>query len=97
MKTIQLRKIGIEEEHYLCFVNDVFQDAAINHSGRYVPTEVAERLLEAAKAVLEVESEPCRLDHHGLCQTHNLRTNDNGEPECQIQLLKDAIKQAEEG
>ena len=58
--------------------------------------QVNKTLLGAAKAVLEVLNEPCRYDHHGLCQTHHLRTNDHGEPECEVGLLRAAIKLAED-
>ena len=51
-------------------------------------------MLEALKAVLEVHDEPCRLDHHGLCQTHHLRSNDAGEPECEVELVRAAIAAA---
>jgi hypothetical protein len=53
-------------------------------------------LLAACKAALECFGDvPCRLDHHGLCQEHNLRTNEAGNPECQVSLLRAAIAKAE--
>ena len=52
-------------------------------------------MLSALKAVLEVHDEPCRLDHHGLCQTHHLRRNDAGDPECEVALVRAAIAKAE--
>ena len=45
----------------------------------------------ALRAMLAVESEPCRHDHHGLCQEHNLRRNETGEPECQVELARRAL------
>ena len=55
----------------------------------------APEMLEALKSMLEVHDEPCRLDHHGLCQTHHLRRNDAGEPECEVELIRAAIAAAE--
>ena len=52
-------------------------------------------MLEALRAVLEIYDEPCRLDHHGLCQTHHLRRNDAGEPECEVELIRAAIAATE--
>ena len=54
----------------------------------------APEMLSALKAVLEIYDEPCRLDHHGLCQTHHLRRNDAGEPECEVELIRAAIAAA---
>ena len=51
-------------------------------------------LIKALKAYAELETEPCRFDHHGLCQAHNLRRNAKGEPECQMQLVRAALKKA---
>ena len=51
------------------------------------------RLLRTAlTAMLEVCDEPCWFDHHGLCQAHNLRANDAGEPECQVELAREALR-----
>lgn len=55
----------------------------------------APKLLEACKAVLEIYSDPCFYDHHGLCQAHHLRSNQKGEPECEVELLRKAINEAE--
>ena len=46
----------------------------------------------AIEAALEVYGdEPCRYDHHGLCQAHNLRRNADGKPECQVPMLRSAL------
>lgn len=45
----------------------------------------------ALDAILEIQDEPCRYDHHGYCQTHHLRTKD-GEPECEIMLGRKALE-----
>lgn len=49
-------------------------------------------LLAASKWAIECcGDEPCRLDHHGYCQTHNLQPAD----ECWVKVLKDAVAKAE--
>ena len=53
--------------------------------------DACEKMAEALKAMLEVQDESCRFDHHGLCQSHNLRRNDAGEPECQVELARQAL------
>ena len=55
----------------------------------------APEMLGVLRAMLEVHDEPCWLDHHGLCQTHYLRRNDAGEPECEVELARAAIAKAE--
>lgn len=50
-------------------------------------------LLEACEAAVEGVDE-CRFDHHGLCQEHHLRTDTDGNPECEVKLLLDAIGKA---
>jgi hypothetical protein len=45
-------------------------------------------LLKAAKKVLFNIKEPCRLDHHGYCQTHFI------ENPCSVAELNDAIRKA---
>ncbi len=55
----------------------------------------APELYAALEAMLEVcGDDPCFVDHHGLCQTHNLRRNANGDPECQVPLARAALKKA---
>lgn len=51
-------------------------------------------LLEACMETILVLGAKCSYDHHGLCQEHHLRTNANGEPECEVKLLVDAVKKA---
>ena len=53
--------------------------------------EAAERVVEAAEVMMEVEDESCWYDHHGLCQSHNLRCNDAGQAECQVGLMRQAL------
>lgn len=54
--------------------------------------DAVNRLVAAARVVFEViGDEPCRLDHHGLCQEHHLRRNEAGDPECEVALLKAAL------
>lgn len=49
----------------------------------------ADRLRGALGVMLSVhEGEKCYHDHHGLCQTHSLRTNDAGEPECEVAFAR---------
>ena len=59
----------------------------------------APEMLEALKAVLEVYDDPCRLDHHGYCQEHNLRMIQKSDGqwvgECQMELVRNAIAKAE--
>lgn len=55
---------------------------------------VAYQLLAACEAVIEVLGAKCSYDHHGLCQEHHLRTDADGNPECEVKLLLDAIKKA---
>lgn len=50
-----------------------------------------EKIEEALNAMLEPQTESCRYDHHGLCQSHSLRRNDKGEPECEVALARAAI------
>ncbi len=59
--------------------------------------KLAGRLRKACAAALEVCDSPCRLDHHGLCQEHNLRRNEAGEPECQVTMLRAALDAGKEG
>jgi len=79
----------------------IYEDGDQN-TGRYVALvpdpayaqlfRAAPDLLAAAGAALEVYGE-CRFDHHGLCQAHHLRRS-NGEPECEVGLLRAAIAKA---
>ena len=57
----------------------------------------APTMLEALLAVREVDTDECRHDHHGLCQTHSLRQIErDGEwvPECEMALVRAAIAKA---
>lgn len=72
------------------------RDLARNVLSRHFPPiesadrEKVERLVKAGKAMFEVHDYPCRLDHHGLCQEHHLRSVD-GKGECEVQLMRDAL------
>lgn len=55
-----------------------------------------EALRKALAAMLEPQTEACRFDHHGLCQSHHLRTNERGEPECEVAMARAALR-AHEG
>jgi hypothetical protein len=51
-------------------------------------------LVEAMEAVNDVHGAPCRYDHHGLCQTHSLRSVErDGKwvPECEMELVRKAL------
>lgn len=49
-------------------------------------------LLVALQEMVDVNDEPCRLDHHGYCQTHYLDdVNDGG---CRVANAKAAIVKA---
>jgi hypothetical protein len=56
--------------------------------------ELNDELVGALEAMLEVCDGPCRYDHHGLCQEHNLRRNEAGAPECQVELARAALAKA---
>lgn len=51
-------------------------------------------LLEACIETILILGAKCSYDHHGLCQEHHLRTDMNGNPECEVKLLVDAVKKA---
>lgn len=70
--------------------------------GPQVPRDIKYPRSTPAAACLAVYQiyrgdEPCRLDHHGLCQSHHLRRNADGEPECEVLLLRAAIAKAKAG
>lgn len=56
-------------------------------------TIVAERdaLRAALRAMVEVQDEACRLDHHGYCQAHYL---DHGMDGCRVAAARAALKEA---
>jgi len=45
------------------------------------------KAVEATNAITE-QDDPCRFDHHGYCQNHNLQTAD----ECWVPAVKAAMK-----
>lgn len=45
-------------------------------------------LIRAAEMCAEIQDEPCRWDHDGYCQSHNLDHQMDG---CRVALLKDAL------
>lgn len=52
------------------------------------------RLLDCLVELVEVNDEPCRLDHHGYCQSHFLDdVNDGG---CRVANAKSVILEAKE-
>lgn len=49
-------------------------------------------LLVCLQEMIDVNDEPCRLDHHGYCQSHFLDDVNNGG--CRVANAIDAIKKA---
>ena len=66
---------------------------AIEHLAAIISAEFAgvATLVEAAKAALATADEPCRADHHGYCQTHNLEPVDR----CWVKLCRSALAEWE--
>jgi len=58
-------------------------------------TAQRDKLLAACKMMWECYGSNCRHDHHGYCQEHTLRTNAEGDGECEIPILRAAIAEAE--
>lgn len=57
--------------------------------------EAVKPTVDALRAIFDVQDSPCRHDHHGLCQEHNLRRNANGEAECQVPMARAILKEWE--
>ena len=74
-----------------------WSELGLDEKEEFAETVISEKeykikiLTHALRAMLEVCDEPCRLDHHGLCQEHNCRRNGAGEPECQVVLAREAL------
>ena len=49
-----------------------------------------QKVIATAVGLLDrlVDDEPCRHDHHGLCQTHSLGTDEHGNPDCQVEAAR---------
>ena len=54
--------------------------------------ELNQTLVQCLQEMVDVHDEPCRLDHHGYCQSHFLDdVNDGG---CRVANAIEAIKKA---
>jgi len=49
-------------------------------------------LIELLEEWVEINGEPCRLDHHGYCQSHYLQEGDD----CIVKRSKEAIQREKE-